>query len=547
MKKEVVEADVLCIGGGIAGLMAAIRASELGAKVVVADKSNTLHSGSGGGGNDHFMCYIPEIHGQDIGPIIEAVQHSLVGGMKHADFLHTWLEKTFDIVKLWDSWGIPMKYEGRYEFAGHALPGRPLLTLHYSGQNQKAVLSREARKRGVEIINRVMVFDLLSDDSIIGAIGIGTREDKVVEFQAKSVILATGKCIRLYTGPVPGWMFNVAYSPSVTGDGRAMAYRAGAELANIEMPSRWAGPRYFARCGKGTWIGVLRDPQGKPIGPFVTKPEKKYGDAIADIYPTMFEDYAKSGKGPVYMDCRGISDKDYEYMLYFLRHEGLSSLVNHLEEEGIDPRKNPIEFGTYEIMPKGGIYHDQKGETSVRGLFAAGDEAYCSSGISMAATYGWISGENAAKYARDVKPPVIGRVKAEIEKTKALLNEIRGREVGADWKEVNVALQQIMYDYAGSNRSETLLEAGLSHIRRLKEKTSSTMLARNQHELMHCLEVLDLLDVGEAVFITANERKETRGIHVRSDYPFTNPLLEKFLTIKKVDGKPVTEWKEIRR
>ncbi len=547
MKKEVVEADVLCIGGGIAGLMAAIRASELGAKVVVADKSNTLHSGSGGGGNDHFMCYIPEIHGQDIGPIIEAVQHSLVGGMKHADLLLTWLEKTFDIVKLWDSWGIPMKYEGRYEFAGHALPGRPLLTLHYSGQNQKAVLSREARKRGVEIINRVMVFDLLSDDSIIGAIGIGTREDKVVEFQAKSVILATGKCVRLYTGPVPGSMFNVAYSPSVTGDGRAMAYRAGAELANIEMPSRWAGPRYFARCGKGTWIGVLRDPQGKPIGPFVTKPEKKYGDAIADIYPTMFEDYAKSGKGPVYMDCRGISDKDYEYMLHFLRHEGLSSLINHLEEEGIDIRKNPIEFGTYEIMPKGGIYHDQKGETSVRGLFAAGDETYCSSGISMAATYGWISGENAAKYAKDVKPPVIGRVKAEIEKSKALLNEIRGREVGADWKEANVALQQIMYDYAGSNRSETLLEAGLSHIRRLKERTSTTMLARNQHELMHCLEVLDLLDVGEAVFIAANERKETRGIHIRSDYPFTNPLMEKFLIIKKVDGKPVTEWKEIRR
>ncbi len=546
MKKEVVEADVLCVGGGIAGLMAAIRASELGAKVVVADKSNTLHSGSGGGGNDHFMCYIPEIHGQDIRPIIEAVQHSLVGGMKHADFLHTWLEKTFDIVKLWDSWGIPMKYEGRYEFAGHALPGRPLLTLHYSGQNQKAVLSREARKRGVEIINRVMVFDLLSDDSIVGAIGIGTREDKVVEFQAKSVILATGKCIRLYTGPVPGSMFNVAYSPSVTGDGRAMAYRVGAELANIEMPSRWAGPRYFARCGKGTWIGVLRDPQGKPIGPFVTKPEKKYGDAIADIYPTMFEDYAKSGKGPVYMDCRGISDKDYEYMLHFLRHEGLSSLINHLEEEGIDPRKNPIEFGTYEIMPKGGIYHDQKGETLVRGLYAAGDEAYCSSGISMAATYGWISGENAAKYAKDVKPPMIGRVKAEIEKSKALLNEIRGREVGADWKEVNIALQQIMYDYAGSNRSETLLEAGLSHLRRLKEKTSTPMLARNQHELMHCLEVLDLLDVGEAVFIAANERKETRGIHVRSDYPFTNPLLEKFLIIKKVDGKPVTEWKEIR-
>ncbi len=60
LPKEVVQADVLCIGGGPAGLMAAIRASELGAKVVVADKGNTLHSGSGSAGNDHFQCYIPE-------------------------------------------------------------------------------------------------------------------------------------------------------------------------------------------------------------------------------------------------------------------------------------------------------------------------------------------------------------------------------------------------------------------------------------------------------------------------------------------------------
>lgn len=547
MRIERVEADVLCVGGGIAGLMAAIRAAELGVKVVVADKGNTLHSGSGGGGNDHFLCYIPEIHGTDIKPTIEAVQRSLTGGMRHIDFLRTWLEKTFDIVKLWDSWGIPMKYEGRYEFAGHALPGQPLIHLHYSGQNQKTVLTNEARKRGVRIVNRVMVFDLLSDNGIIGALGIDAREDKVVEFQAKSVILATGRCVRLYPAPVPGWMFNVAYSPSSTGDGMAMAYRAGAELANIEIPSRWAGPRYLARCGKATWIGVLRDPQDKPIGPFVTKPERRYGDAISDIYPTMFEDYAKSVKGPVYMDCRGISDEDYGYMLHFQKHEGLTPLINHLKEEGIDPRKNPIEFGTYEIIPRGGIYHDEKGETSVKGLFAAGDEAYSSSSISMAATCGWLIGENTAKYAKEVNPPVIDRVESKIEEGKALLNEIRGREVGADWKEVNVALQQIMYDYAGSNRSGTLLEAGLSHIRRLKEKASTTMLARNQHELMHCLEVLDLLDVGEVLFIAANERKETRGIHIRSDYQYTNPLLDKFLIIKKVDGKHVTEWKEIRR
>jgi succinate dehydrogenase/fumarate reductase flavoprotein subunit len=64
--EKLVETDVLCIGGGIAGLMAAIRASELGARVVVAEKANVLHSGSGAVGNDHFMCYIPEMHGPDI-------------------------------------------------------------------------------------------------------------------------------------------------------------------------------------------------------------------------------------------------------------------------------------------------------------------------------------------------------------------------------------------------------------------------------------------------------------------------------------------------
>ena len=71
MKEEVVEADVLCVGGGIAGLMAAIRAGELGATVVVAEKGNARYSGCGRSGNDHFEAYIPEVHGSDIDEFIE--------------------------------------------------------------------------------------------------------------------------------------------------------------------------------------------------------------------------------------------------------------------------------------------------------------------------------------------------------------------------------------------------------------------------------------------------------------------------------------------
>ena len=128
-----------------------------------------------------------------------------------------------------------------------------------------------------------------------------------------------------------------------------------------------------------------------------------------------------------------------------------------------------------------------------------------------------------------------------------MLDEIRSREVGAAWQEFNIALGQVMQDYAGAVRSETFLQAGLSHLRKLREKAYSTMMAKNQHELVHCLEVLNLFDVGELVFVAAIERKETRGGLHRPDYPFTNPLLnKKILICRKTGDGPVTEWREIK-
>jgi len=99
------------------------------------------------------------------------------------------------------------------------------------------------------------------------------------------------------------------------------------------------------------------------------------------------------------MDCSGISDEDYEYMCYWLKQEGNTALLNHLKEEGIDPRKNPIEWMNYEIrcgFPTSGVFINEKAETSMSGLYAAGDESF--GGISSAAVFGWIAGENAARY-----------------------------------------------------------------------------------------------------------------------------------------------------
>jgi succinate dehydrogenase/fumarate reductase flavoprotein subunit len=548
MKEEIVEADVLCVGGGIAGLMASIRAGELGAKVIVAEKANTVRSGAGATGNDHFMCYIPEIHGPDIE---RQAERSIVflekGSIRTKHYVRTYLEKTFAIAQLWERWGIPMKPTGQWEFSGHAVPGVEMPEYHplkYAGQNQKHILTAEARKRGVEIVNRVTVFDLLRDDSgIIGVIGTSTREKRVIVFKAKSVVLGTGICARLYPSPTPGWMFNRSDPPSTTGEGRAMAYRAGAELVNMEIPRRWAGPKYFARNGKGSWIGVVRDPADKPVGPFVTRPDKRYGDAIGDYYTSLFEEYMKSGRGPVYMDCRGISEDDYIYMLWGLSNEGNSSLINHLKEEDIDIRKHAVEFMTYELSTRGGILYNEKAETSIKGLYAAVDEYF--GGISGAAVMGWIAGDNAAGYAKNSRGTETSRAASQIEAKKGLLEQIRNRAIGASWQEVNIALAQVMHDYAGLVRSESLLQAGLSYLLRLKEKAYREIVAKNQHELMHCLEVLNSFDVGESIFISALERKETRDDFVRSDYPFTNPQYNnKMLICKKADDKPLAEWRD---
>ena len=131
-----------------------------------------------------------------------------------------------------------------------------------------------------------------------------------------------------------------------------------------------------------------------------------------------------------------------------------------------------------------------------------------------------------------------------IDNKKDLLERILGRKNGPDWKEVNVVLQQVMSDYAGALRTEALLDTGCFHLQRIKEKALDTMAAGNQHELGRSLEVLNMIDICELVFLTAKERKETRGLHIRPDYPLTNPRLNnKIQVIKSVDHKPVTQWR----
>jgi len=277
-------------------------------------------------------------------------------------------------VKSWDRWGISMRPNGQWDFSGHAFPGRPRVALKNAGHNQKEILTQQAKKQRVRIENHLLISDIITEgDEVIGAIAVSTKEDipviKVI--RAKSIILATGCGSRLYPAVSPGWMFNTANCPVCTGSGQAMAYHVGAKLINMEFPHRHAGPKFFARCGKATWIGLYKDAYGKLAGPFVTQATRELGDITGDIWSSVFTEKFRSGEGPVYMDCGTTSDDDFDYMMWGLVEEGNTAMLNYMAAEGIDLRDHRVEFMQYEPFLVGrGIEIDLNAETNVPGLFA---------------------------------------------------------------------------------------------------------------------------------------------------------------------------------
>jgi len=368
---EVIQTDVLVVGGGIAGLMASIAAAQAGASVVLAEKANTRRSGCGATGNDHFLCYCPPVHGPDMEPILKEVRNSQVSGFHDPGLTVRFLEQTFDRVQDWHAWGIDMRPHGDWEFAGHAFPGRPRVWLKYAGHNQKPALTQQARKQGVRIENHMPIVDIIvREGRVAGALGLSVESDTPVlkVIRAKSIILATGSGNRIYPSYAsPGWMFNIAQCPSCTGGAQSMAFRAGAKLVNMEFPARHAGPKFFNRCGKATWIGMIKDPHGRPVGPFVTQANRWVGDITADVWPAVFTEMTENGTGPTYMDCTGTSAEDLDYMKWGLENEGNTGMLNYMAGEGIDFRRHMVEFMQYEPFLVGrGVEIDKDAATHVQ-------------------------------------------------------------------------------------------------------------------------------------------------------------------------------------
>ncbi len=546
--KTPIECDVLVAGGGIAGLMAAIGAARQGARVVVAEKAHALRSGSGATGNDHFMCYIPEKHGPDIEPILKELLNSQIGGFHDIPLSRKFLQQSFDRARDWLEWGIDMKPNGEWSFCGHAFPGRPRIWLKYAGSEQKRLLTRAAKRHRVRIVNYLPITDVITEGGgAIGAIGVDISRStpKLKVIRSHAVVLAGGSAVRLYPSPSPSMLFNTAWCPACTGNTQASAYRAGAKLVNMEFPNLHAGIKYLERAGKATFIGVVTGPDGKPLGPFITKANRWVGDITSDVWNSVFSDVMKSGEGPAYMDCTATDQEDIDYMMWGLEQEGNTGLVNEMAKEHVDLRTHRLEFMQYQPFLIGrGPEIDLDGQTSVAGLYAAGDAVgNFRADIAGAATFGHIAGEHAARHASgSLQHAEESALVAERAKQFGAFLE---RRDGAQWKEANFMVQQLLRDYANAEvRSETLLSAGLKYLGDLRRRTEERISCANAHELMRACEVMELMDCAEVIFVAALARQETRGTHRRSDFRFTNPLLaDKYLSVWREGGRPKVKFR----
>jgi succinate dehydrogenase/fumarate reductase flavoprotein subunit len=548
-----VETDVLIIGGGLAGCMAAIKAREYDVKVTIAEKANTLSSGCAGTGVDHSWAYIPPVHekmGLTLDDLVADHTRGLSQKFVNKELLRLVAGENYDRMLDLEKFGIPIRYKDsnipgnfRVVYQFHSMP----TSFNFDGRDLKPVLTKTARKRGVEIVNRVMIVSLLTNDGkIAGALGIGNKNGKIYSFKAKTVILCTGRINRITRG-VTGVWGNHRIPVNETGDGRSMAFRAGLPLLNME----------FISPSNNYSIGNFELNLGSPGNTVQPAASVVDGDGNVIVPRTQFYDWAnlgkekttgangqrngssggmrarpaygemhQQGKGPFYLDLTGGTEDEINYIEWSIRNEGKGTLfLDYLKsQEGFDFRKDKLEWlpNSREMagIASSGLQVDSRLETAIKGLFSAGDEV---AGVPMAGapgafTMGWRAGEYAAKAAQQQKS-FASTGDRELKELSDFCYGILDSKSGLHWREVEIAVQNVLDYYAGNVRSEKILKRGIERLNFIRQ--NAQFRAENPHELMRCLEVNSLIDNAGMILMSSIERQESRRApfgFLRADY-----------------------------
>ena len=543
--KKILHMDILIIGGGTAGCYAALTIREQSDySIVIAEKANIKRSGCLAAGVNAINAYI--VDGRKPEDYVEYAKKD-ADGIVREDLLMTMSEGLNRVTHKMENLGLVILKDenGNYVARGNR-------NIKINGENMKPLLAKAVEKlEDVTILNRINITDyIVEENEIKGAFGFSIEEGTAYEIRAKKVLCATGGAAGLYRPNNPGFSrHKMWYPPFNTGAGYAMGIRAGAEMTTFEM-------RFIALRCKDTIAPTGTIAQGvgaKQVNAKGEVYEDKYGLTTSErVYGTVMENL--EGRGPCYLRTEGITQEQDESLKKAYLNMAPSQTLKWLES-GKNPSEQNVEIeGTEPYIVGGhtasGYWVDTDRETTIHGLFAAGDVA---GGCPQKYVTGaMVEGEIAAK-------KIVSQLNEERDKEKASDESAEKKALDAKITEYNrylsneggmyetealeEAMQKVMDEYAGGisthyQFNEKQLALAKEKIEKI-EKLAENVNAGDMHELMFVYELKERLTVCKSVIAHLFARKETRwhSFDENLDYPKKSGDWLKYVNSKMEDGK----------
>lgn len=521
-----IKTDVLIIGGGIAGLNAALAAREQGAQVLIMDKGAIARSGNIGAGTDHFVAYLEEGEPWDTQDAwLEYVARLGRGAADLRVNEAIFCKEIKAAIERMTRIGNRLNDPTTARFIRTAAFGQPgPYCINFKGKNFKVNLAQAVKAANIQVLEKVAATKIfVKGQRANGAMGFHIRSGDIYAVAAKALVVCTGHTNRLYENPT-GLAFNTWYSPYNCGDGHALAFRAGAELANMEYIYLNLVPRGFSAAGLAALVGMGCHIVNSSGECFMSQYHPQAERAPRPVLVEAVLAEINQGRGPVYIDASHLSSEKLSHLNQTLGWDK-DTLPDFLAQKGIDLGKDPLEIALSEASVMGpepvnsaGVRIDGKCASSLAGLFAAGDGADQMRAVSGATCGGFVAGREAAKI-KAILALDQAQLVDEIERISAPLS----RRNGVHFFELEEVLRTIMWQLAGPAREEEGLAWAQKKIERLSE-VEKELSARNYHELMRVHEARNLLTVARMTVAAARFRQESRfGVcHKRMDFPHTD-------------------------